>query len=384
MSSSPQKFVVAGAGPVGLVAALRLAQLGLDVTVLEKRPALTTASRASTFHAPTIEIFEQLGILDDVRHKGRRIDRIHYYDVGEGLVADFDLGLLAPHTRFPQRLHLEQSEVAAALVAKLREFPRASVAFDTEAAGVEQDRDGVVVAGRRADALIGADGARSRIRSELGVAFEGEDYASRVLRVMTDADLADLIPGVAAMSYIFDGHESCSLLGMPGLWRIIFRIPAEETDEHALDPATIRARLARFLPEGAADLPIFSSDIYPVSRRVAARYGEGRVLLAGDAAHVTNTRGGMNMNCGISDAMEAADAVAEGTQAALDRYRAGRRAVATDMLIPRTDRTVSGGKAWLAKMRETAADPARAEQFLLGSSMLDMVGLPIQVGVAAA
>jgi hypothetical protein len=84
----------------------------------------------------------------------------------------------------------------------------------------------------------------------------------------------------------------------------------------------------------------------------------------------------MNMNCGIHDAMAAADAIAHGTTDALDRYRVGRRLVATDMLIPRTDRVVSGGQAWLDKMRSTAADPAKAEAFLLGSSMLDMVGLP--------
>jgi len=382
--AAPSSAFIVGAGPVGLSAAVRLAQLGVDVTVLEKRAALNTASRASTFHAPTIAVFEQLGILDEVRHKGHRVDRIQYHDVAEGLVADFDLGLLAPHTRFPQRLHLEQSEVAAALVGKLRGFPHTRIVFGAEVSAVEQHEDGVSVAGHgRADLLLAADGARGAVRDALGIAFEGQDYASRVLRVMTAEDLSRLIPGVASMSYIFDGHESCSLLRMPGLWRIIFRVPAEETDAQALDPARIRARLARFLPAGAADLPLVSSDIYQVSRRVAARYGEGRVLLAGDAAHVTNTRGGMNMNCGIHDAMAAADTIAEGSLAALDRYRAGRRAVATDKLIPRTDRTVSGGKAWLDTMRATASDPARAEKFLLGSSMLDMVGLPIPVGAIA-
>jgi 2-polyprenyl-6-methoxyphenol hydroxylase-like FAD-dependent oxidoreductase len=356
---------------------LRLAQLGVDVTVLEKRSALNRASRASTFHAPTIEIFEQLGILGEVRHRGHRVDRIHYRSVADGLAADFDLGLLALHTRFPQRLHLEQSEVAGAMMEALATFPHARVVFDAEVGAVSQNGDGVSVAGTyRADVLIAADGARSSVRDALGVAFEGQDYANRVLRVMTAADLTELIPGVASMCYIFDGDASCSLLRMPGLWRIIFRIPGEESDEQALDDATIRARLARFLPEGAADLPIASSDIYRVSRRVASAYGEGRVLIAGDAAHVTNTRGGMNMNCGIHDAMAAADAIVEGKTEVLERYRIGRRLVATDMLIPRTDRVVSGGKAWLDTMRATAADPAKAEAFLLGSSMLDMVGLP--------
>jgi 2-polyprenyl-6-methoxyphenol hydroxylase-like FAD-dependent oxidoreductase len=382
VSSSP--VIIVGAGPVGLVAALRLAQLGLAVTVLEKRPALSAASRASTFHAPTMAAFETLGILDAVRHKGCPVHRVHYYGVAEGLVADFDLGLLAPHTRFPQRLHLEQSEVCAALRDRLLAFPDCTIAFDAEVTTLAQTEAGVTLPGRATGtALLAADGARGTIREALGIAFEGQDYANRVLRVMTAADLSDLIPNVAPMSYVFDGAESCSLLRMPGLWRIIFRVPATETDEQALDPATIRARLARFLPEGAADLPIASADIYRVSRRVAASYGAGRVLLAGDAAHITNTRGGMNMNCGIHDAMEAAAAIADGSMAALDRYRAGRRAVATDMLIPRTDRTVSGGRAWLDTVRAIAADPKAAEKFLLGSSMLDMVGLPLAMTQAA-
>ena len=384
MRSSSSQILVAGAGPVGLVAAVRLAQLGVNVTLLEKRPALNTASRASTFHAPTIEIFERLGILDEVRPKGCPVERIHYYGVAEGLVADFDLRLLAPHTRFPQRLHLEQSEVCAALLDRLVAIPNGRVAFDTEVGNIEVHEAGVAVTGGHAGhILLAADGARSAVRQAQGIVFEGQDYANRVLRVMTPIDLDGLVPGVAAMSYIFDGAESCSLLKMPGLWRIIFRVPGEETDAQALDPAAIRARLARFLPPGAADLPVAAADIYRVSRRVAASYGEGPVLLAGDAAHVTNTRGGMNMNCGIHDAMAAAEAIAEGTSSALENYRIGRRAVATDKLIPRTDRTVSGGRAWLDTVRATAADPARAEQFLLGSSMLDMVGLPFPASAAA-
>jgi 2-polyprenyl-6-methoxyphenol hydroxylase-like FAD-dependent oxidoreductase len=378
------RVIIAGAGPVGLSAAVRLAQLGIDVTVLEKRATLNATSHASTFHAPTIEIFEQLGILDEVRHKGHRVDRIQYYGVAEGLVADFDLGLLGAHTRFPQRLHLEQSEVAAALVARLHGFPHARIAFDAEVTDVAQDDACVSVAGHgTADILLATDGARSAVRESLGIAFDGEDYRNRVLRVMTEADLSRLIPGVAPMTYIFDGHDSCSLLRMPGLWRIIFRIPPEETDAEALDPTRIRARLSRFLPEGAADLPLVSSDIYRASRRVAGSYGAARVMLAGDAAHVTNTRGGMNMNCGIHDAIAAAEAIAEGSAAARDRYRAGRRAVATEMLIPRTDRTVSGGKAWLDTVRATAADPEAAAAFLLRSSMLDMVGLPASMTLSA-
>jgi len=372
--------LVAGAGPVGLAAAVRLRQLGVRVRVLERRAALNAASRASTFHSPTLEFFDQLGITPDIGERGHRVDAIHYYDRAGGLFAAFPLRLLERDTRFPYRLHLEQSEVAAILARRLGD----AVALDSEVTGVVSDATGVSVEIRAADGamrwergayLIAADGARGGVRERLGIAFEGQDYDDRVLRVMTVEDLGRRVPGLASIAYIFDGAASCSLLRMPDLWRIIFRVPPEESDAAALEPARIAARLGRFLPDGAS-IPVASTDIYRVSRRVAARYREGRVLLAGDAAHVTNTRGGMNMNAGLHDARAAADAVVAalgGEAEALDRYASVRRRVAVEQLIPRTDRVVAGGRDWLDGVRETARDPARARNFLLATSMLDMI-----------
>jgi 2-polyprenyl-6-methoxyphenol hydroxylase-like FAD-dependent oxidoreductase len=177
---------------------------------------------------------------------------------------------------------------------------------------------------------------------------------------------------------------------MPDVWRIIFRIAHDESDETALVEENIRTRFARFLPPGGMDIPIAGTDIYRVERRVAASYRVGRVLIAGDAAHITNTRGGMNMNCGLQDAVSAAEAIAVAIhdpmagEAALSRYAAERRKIATDMLIPRTDRVVAGGPAWLEKVRATAADPVAAENFLLGTSMLDMSGPRFAIPAEAA
>ena len=370
------RVLVVGAGPVGLVAALRLAQLGVAVTVLERRPNLSAASRASTLHSPTLEAFATLGIIDFALAHGHTVERIHYYAQG-ALVADFDLGLLASDTPYPHRLHLEQSEIARRLQARLAEHAHAEMMFDAEVVDMTQDNTGVAAVLRNGQVIVGAyllaaDGARSQVRTALGIAFDGEDYASRVLRVMTPHNLAhDIVPGCASVAYLFDGADSCSLLRMPDLWRIIFRVGAEESDEQALDPVGIRQKLARFLP-GGAELPIASTDIYGVSRRVAFTFRHGRVLIAGDAAHVTNTRGGMNMNAGIHDAMAAAEALAAGTEVALSFYAHARHAMATEKLIPRTDRTVAGGTAWLERVRATAGDPAAARTFLLGTSMLDM------------
>ena len=117
-------------------------------------------------------------------------------------------------------------------------------------------------------------------------------------------------------------------------------------------------------------------DVYGVARRVAARYREGRVVLIGDSAHITNTRGGMNMNCGLHDAFAMAPAIAQalhdGDHDGVARAADERRRVATDMLIPRTDRNVNGGEAWLEQVERMAADPAKRVAHLRATAMLDM------------
>ncbi|MBV9812100.1 MAG: FAD-dependent monooxygenase [Acetobacteraceae bacterium] len=376
---------MAGAGPVGLTAALALRRRGVAVTVLERGAGLATASRASTFHSPSLALLDELGVLAEVRPRGHPVTAIGYYTVAGGPLASFPLRLLASHTPYPLRLHVEQSIVAAALARRLD----GCIRFHAEVVAVAPDEAGVAVTVRsaggaerteRGSFLVAADGARSAVRAASSIAFEGEEYPHRVLRVMTQDDLGALIPGLASISYIFDEAGSCSLLRMPDVWRVIFRIPAGESDAEALDEARIRERLRRFLPRGGEAVAIASTDIYRVGRRVAARYRAGRVLIAGDAAHITNTRGGMNMNCGLQDAVSAAEAIALACEdppdgeAALARYACERRRVATEMLLPRTDRTVTGGAAWLETIRTAAADPASAERFLLGSSMLDMSG----------
>ena len=376
--------VIAGAGPVGLTAALLLARARVPVTVIEKRARLSAASKASTFHPPTLALLHSLGVLEALQGRGQVVDRLQYRTANAGVFAEFPLSDLRDETPFPYRLHLEQAELTAVLLDRLRDHSHARVLFATEFIDVDPGPSAVRVVVRLEDGeqtmscayLIGADGSRSDVRASLHIAFEGEDYADKVLRVMTPDALEALLPGIAPVTYLFNEGKSASFLRMADCWRIILRVPGSVDDTQALDPDWILARLREVMPD-CKRLPTQKmKDVYGVARRVAARYREGRVVLIGDSAHITNTRGGMNMNCGLHDAFALATVIAQalhdGDHDGVARAADERRRVATEMLIPRTDRNVSGGEAWLEQVERMAADPAKRVAHLRATAMLDM------------
>ena len=370
--------IVVGAGPVGLVAALSLALAGVRVLVLEKRDALSAASLASTIHPPTLEILDELGTLRPVMHLGHRVDRIQHR-TPEGVFAEFDMATLAGETPFPFRMHLEQARITPAILARLDALPNAEVRFGWEVASIEQTSGFASVIGPErvsAPYVLAADGARSAVRQCLGVAFDGAEYPDKILRVMTTDDLGALLPGIAPVTYLYNGARSVSFLRMPDCWRIILRVPKETSDEAAMDPGWILARFQAVLPACERLPAVAGMDVYGASRRVAATFQQGRVILIGDAAHITSTRGGMNMNCGIHDASAVAQALVTRDPAVIGHTVQARHRVATEALIPRTDRSVSGGQAWMDTLRDTAADPTAAAAYLRTAAMLDMLERP--------
>lgn len=386
-ASLKTQVIVAGAGPVGLVAALILARAGVEVVVLEKRAGLNTASKASTFHPATLEILDDLGVLEPMLGQGEIVRRIQYR-TPEGPFAEFVLADLAERTRFPFRLHLEQARLTPLLLSRIEAHDNARVLFDTSFEALTQDESGVTVtAGHNgetltisADYLIGTDGARSTVREALGLAFDGMVYPHKILRVMTPDDLGKVLPGIAAITYLHNGPKSLSFLKMPDCWRIIIRVPGDVADETALQDGWFAERLCEVLPSWTTPPTVTGRDVYGASRRVASDYHVGRAYLAGDAAHVTNTRGGMNMNAGIHDARALANAVIralrEQRPELVAAAAAERRRVAEEMLIPRTDRNVAGGEGWLQKVRELAASRASAADYLATAAMLDMLERP--------
>ncbi len=197
-----------------------------------------------------------------------------------------------------------------------------------------------------------------------------------MLRIFTDSDLAEFIPDIAPVSYLYDDERSVSVRKMTHGWRILFRIPTSQTDEVALRDGYIHTLLGDAFPPDGGRMHVVWKDVYTASRRVAERYRDGRIFLVGDAAHVTNTRGGIEC-CGIHDAYSLVDVVVRLLHCTAEESECVSRAEIagwwrTAASIPVSYRSIRTRAAWLTEIQSIAAEPAAARAYLIASSMLDI------------
>jgi 3-(3-hydroxy-phenyl)propionate hydroxylase len=384
--------VIAGGGPVGLTAAVGLLREGASVTVCEAKPELVRLPRASTFHPPTLEMLDELGLADPMIARGYRVDRIQYRERQGGVVAEFDYGLLAGETRFPFRLQCPQDELAEIAAGVVDSHQAGQLRFDTRIVGVTQRHDHVAVTtdtGDRIEArwVIGADGAGSAVRHATGIAFDGMTYGSRNLQLITRFDFPSVYEDLGLVNYIFDPDEWCVIMRTPpAVWRVLFPLDPDEPEERALDDGVIQQRLRRLTHDAGTPVPVEYKAVYRVHQRVAARFLDGRVLLAGDAAHVNSPLGGMGMNSGIHDVCRlrrplAAALRGDGDRRDLERWAERRREVAQRFVGRVTDRNSRHMSQRDPEARRTrneelaaqASDPEAHRRYLRTASMLDAV-----------
>jgi len=310
--------------------------------------------------------------------------QVRMHETGER--AEFDLSILKGHTRHPYRVQCEQWKLSRMLLAQLT----GELWFDTRATAVSQTPHGVKLTVERGGEpmelecsyLIGADGARSLVRKSLGLGFEGVTFPETTILATTPFDFAQHLEGLSGVNNCWAPSGTFSLLRLPGEWRVSLYPDDGESVEAALEPDSIERKMQRIVPR-ADCYHVLQTRPYRIHERVVDRYRVGRVLLAGDAAHLNSPSGGMGMNGGIHDAFNLCDKllrVLRGEDdALLDLYERQLHPVALEQILAQSgrnrarmqERDPAKRLAALRELQAVARDPGRALKHLLRTSMIE-------------
>jgi 2-polyprenyl-6-methoxyphenol hydroxylase-like FAD-dependent oxidoreductase len=390
---APVPVAIVGAGPVGLALALGLARHGVPSIVLERRGGTSQHSKAAGVHIRTREILRRWGVADRFLAAGQLVTDVTLHDVtaNDRPLVSFDLGALADETDRPGLLVLEQSETERLLLEAVRDTGRCAISFDTEVMGLHEASEHVELAVVRqggaerrltASYVVGCDGAGSFVRDALGLPFEGRTY--RLAPLLADVaidDRRDELPWPRLEDG--GGGLTVGIRLRPGLWRIIHLADAGERDETEVADEEVQGRVDAVLGPGRAEV-VWSSR-FRIHRRASPRFRQGRILLAGDAAHVHSPVGGQGMNAGIQDAgdlaWKLAAAVGGGdAERLLTSFEVERRAVAVGSVSRFTDvvtRVYLQVPAWVRRLvfgvqRTVLRVPALHRAVLRRLSMIDL------------
>jgi 3-(3-hydroxy-phenyl)propionate hydroxylase len=395
MSDEDKTVLIAGGGPVGLLCAWRLGRQGIPVRLFDDNDGLQSDPRAATTHPATLDLLAEDGLAEDMARVGLVAPIFQFWDrPSNRLVAEFDHAVLAKDTRHPFVVQCEQFKTASLLLKRVQSLANVEVLFNHQVIDVRQTSQFVSIDVRGLAStqthtgayLIGADGGRSTVRKRSEIPFDGFTWPERFIVLTTPFDF-EAERGYAYRSYFAEPGAWCNCFkvsadGPPGLWRTVFSTEPEEDNVSLVNDVEVQARMQRFFPE-PRPFEIVHRNLYVTHQRVAATFRKGRVLLAGDAAHVNNPIGGMGLNGGIQDAVNLSAKLVSillggESDRSLDLYNLQRRTVATEFV---QEQSIANKKRLeesdpktrqknLEELARIAENPERARQFLLRTSMI--------------
>ena len=339
-----EDVIIVGGGPTGFITALGLAQAGVRLTLIEAEPAISDSPRAAVYHWAVIDGLDRLGVRTAVEAAGFSKQDYTYLVHRTGERIEFSLEVLNGLTPFPYNLHLGQHRLVEIARRRLAEYPRACVRFGTRLMQMHQQTGGVTLEVMtpggaeelRAKWVIGADGAASTVRHQMGLGFDGMTWPERF--VATNVYFNFERYHYARATFLIDAVHGAVIakLDNSGLWRCTYMEDAQLPEE------SVRERLpqayAAILP-GAVGYQVERATPYRMHQRSAPRYRIGRVVLVGDAAHATNPTGGLGLTSGLFDCFALYPALAavitdNADHSVLDRYADARRQMFLNRVSP--------------------------------------------------
>ena len=383
------KVIIIGAGPVGTFAAYCLAEYGIETLVLESESTCETDMRASTFHPSTLKYLDNLDLADELIEKGLKAPIFQYRIRSTDEVLEFNLEELDDVLDFPFRLQCEQYKFARMLAGKLDSHRHSSVLFNRKLINfTERDHKVTLDVDHhgtneqyQCDYLIGADGANSIVRRNLGIEFSGFTYEEKFFTLSTEKPLEDYFSNLSYVNYVSDPEEWFVLLKAPSAWRILVPVP-QKLDDKAIKSNDYVSDIFTRVLNSSDPIETIHRTIYRVHQRVVNKMRYGRIMLAGDSAHLNNPLGGFGMNGGLHDAWNLAEKL-DGIinhnkdKDLLDLYDRQRRTVMNDFIQKQTIRNkkmieetgdIKFSSEWM-RMRNLHENENKRREYMLRQSM---------------